>query len=94
MDQEIVEKVLRMLSDDMDGIEGKSTMMHQIEDCPNPLTCDMHDSELKGTEIPGEGEMENKGLPSLDGAKEGDGEKEPSEGLSPAEAEELRKLLK
>lgn len=90
-----IEKALAMLSGDMDSLEGKSAMAHSLDDCPDPLGCDMHESENaepladKGLTI----EIKGAGMPTLDGAKAPESEGM-GEGLSDEEAEALKKLLK
>lgn len=90
----MLEKVLSLLADDMDDMEGKSAMVHSSEECPDPLTCGQHDDEMSKSLTPDGGEPVKMGMPSLDGVKEGDDDSKAEEGLSPEEADELRKLLK
>lgn len=89
----MIDMALEKLMGDMDDLEGKGAMSHSMEDCPDPLGCKMHDSDVGENLSPEPSvkiEVHKMGLPSMDGGKEeGKGE-----GLSPEEAEELRKLLK
>ncbi len=104
---ELMDVALEKLMGDMDDVEGSSAMSHSAEDCPDPLGCKMHDSEMADNlsgaekkegdpilaiEIKGKGE----GLPSMEGAKEDKAEEavEHADGLSADEAEELFELLK
>jgi len=97
----LFDAALDKLMGDMDDMEGTSAMAHSQEECPDPLGCKMHDGEL-GKELAPEGgepaavkiEIKKLGMPSLDGAKEGDGEGKAEEGLSPEDEEALKKLLK
>ena len=87
----------KMMSE-LDDIEGSSAMSHSAEECPDPLTCSAHDSELGDALSGGDKEpavsieVHKMGLPSLDGAKMEEGDK--AEELGPDEVEALRKLLK
>ena len=98
--EELLDKVLAMLSGDMDDMEGSAAMKHSQEDCPDPLGCTMHESE-NAEPLAGKGEaplgveieVKKMGVPSLDGDSASDDSKA-EDGLSPEEAEELRKLLK
>ena len=97
---ELLDMALEKLMGDMDELEGKGAMAHSLEECPDPLNCTMHDMEESHKLMPEDGkpavsiEVHKMGMPTLDGEKaEGDGEKA-EEGLSPEEAEELKKLLK
>lgn len=90
---ELFDKALDQLMGDMDDLEGKGAMAHSTEECPDPLNCKDHEIESGENLTPGEPslkiEVHKLGMPSLDGAKESEGE-----GLSAEEAEELKKLLK
>jgi hypothetical protein len=97
MDKEkLIDMALEAISSDMDDLEGKSALEHSLEECPDPLTCDMHKGELSdnlskdekpdGIEV----EVHKIGMPSLEGEKFGKAE----DGLSPEEADELKKLIK
>lgn len=92
----LFDAALDQLMGDMDDMEGHSAMAHSVEDCPDPFNCEEHDGELGKDLTPDGGEpivkveVHKAGMPTLDGAKEGKAE----EGLSPEEAEELKKLLK
>jgi hypothetical protein len=95
----LLDMALEKLMGDMDDLEGASAMSHSAEECPDPLSCKAHDSELGENLTPGEKspaaveiEVHKGGLPSMDGEKSEDSKAE--DGLSPEEAEELRKLLK
>jgi len=85
---------------DMDDMEGKGAMAHSSEECPDPLTCGQHDIEAGESLAGGDGsptvkiEVSKGGLPSLTGDKAEGEESKAEEGLSPEEAEELRKLLR
>jgi hypothetical protein len=87
---------LEKMMGELDDVEGSSAMSHSQDECPDPLTCGQHDAEQAHSLSPGgDGvtiEVKKMGLPSLDGSKEEEGEG--SEGLSPEEADQLRKLLK
>lgn len=90
----MLEKALDLLMEDMDSIEGKDATSHEMEDCPDPLGCTMHDSDEGEHLTPGDPaikiEIKKDGLPSMEGEKEGD---KAVEGLSPEDAEALKKLL-
>ena len=92
--EELLDKVLAMLSGDMDDMEGSEAMKHSQEDCPDPLGCTMHDSELgdslTGLDKPDGLKLEVSKVGLAPGASE-EGEKG---GLSPEEADALRKLLR
>lgn len=105
---DLMEMALEKLVGDMDELEGKSSMEHSVEDCPDPLGCTMHEGE-SGDALSGDGnggvEIEIKkigsGLPSMKGTPGESAAEEMAEhegaaedGLSPEEAEALRKLLK
>lgn len=94
---EIMNMVLDRLVDEMDEVEGNSSMAHSQEECPDPLGCTMHDgehgdnlSEGKPSGVEVEIKKLGEGMPSMEGAKEDAAE----DGLSDDDAEELRKLLK
>lgn len=94
-----IEFALDKIMHELDEIEGEGAMSHDLDDCPNPLVCDMHNSDLSDSmsqEKPAAIKIEVKkmGMPSLDGEEEGDKEESLGEGLSLEEAEELKKLLK
>ncbi len=97
---ELLDKALEMLMGDMDDMEGSAAMAHSADDCPDPLGCTEHDGELGKNMTPDGGapsvkiEVSKGGLPSLDGVKAPDEEGKSEEGLSPEEAEALKKLLK
>jgi hypothetical protein len=100
---EMMEMALEKLAGDMDDIEGHGAMAHSAEECPDPLSCSMHDDEhgdnlskvepgtADGVEI--EIKKVGPGMPSMDGEKE-EPEGKAEDGLSEEDAEELRKLLK
>jgi hypothetical protein len=92
----LFDAALDRIMSELDDVEGGSAMSHTADDCPDPLGCTMHDSENAGS-LSGDGavkiEVSKMGLPSLDGGPE-EGESKAEDGLSPEEAEELRKLLK
>lgn len=103
MDKEkMIDMALEKIMEDMDGLEGHSAMEHSLEDCKDPLTCEQHSGELGHHLTPDGGEPAVKievhkiGMPTMDGDKlpeEGE-DKKAEEGLSPEEAEQLKKLLK
>ena len=95
---DLLDRALEKIFDELDEIEGKVATSHSAEDCPDPLNCPEHESELgehlSPEKLPGESEpaavkieVHKMGMPTLDGKKA-------EEGLSPEEAEELKKLLK
>lgn len=97
----LFDMALEKLMGDMDDMEGKGAMSHSAEECPDPLTCDQHDSELGEHLTPGEHEpaavkieVHKLGMPSLDGVKDEEEGSKADEGLSPEEAEALKKLLR
>lgn len=105
----LMDIALEKLAGDMDDLEGSAAMSHSAEDCPDPLGCKMHDSELGENLSPAAAEkMDGKpmveieikkmgeGLPSMEGEKEDAAEEavEHADGLSADEAEELFELLK
>jgi hypothetical protein len=100
--EEMLDKVLAMLSGDMDDIEGRGAMEHSMDECPDPLGCTMHDGEhgdslsglAAGDKSPAAVTLEVKkgGLPSMEGEL-GDGEKA-EDGLDPDTLDALKKLLK
>ena len=98
--RDMMDEVLSKLMGDMDDLEGKSAMSHSLEECPDPMNCEQHNEELGHHLTPDGGEPAVKieihkgGLPSMDGKSADEEGKKAEEGLSPAEAEELRKLLK
>ena len=98
--EDLLDMALEKIMGEMDDVEGHSAMEHSLEDCPDPLNCDQHGLEAGKNLTPEPSaikiEIHKPGMPTLDGEKlseEGEGTKS-DEGLSPAEAEELRKLLK
>ncbi len=104
----LMDVALEKLMGDMDDLEGHSAMSHSAEDCPDPLGCKMHDSEMGDNLSPASVEKHGEpvvsievkkmgdGLPSMEGAKEDAAEEavEHADGLSADEAEELFELLK
>lgn len=99
----LLDKALDMLIGDMDDMEGHGAMSHSLEECPDPLMCSEHDSELGDMapekEEPGspaavEVTVHKMGLPTMDGKSEKDESEEGGDHLTPEEAEELKKLLK
>ena len=89
---ELFDKALDQLMGDMDDMEGKGAMAHSSEECPDPLNCKEHEMESAdnlSSEPAVKIEVHKMGMPTLDGAKES-----AEEGLSPEEAEELKKLLR
>ena len=98
----MMDQVLAMISEDMDGTEGKSAMSHSAEECTDPMTCTDHDDEL-GKAMTPDGvpavkiEVSKLGIPSMDGAKDEpslDDKGEAGEGLSEEDANILKKLLR
>ena len=101
---DLLDKALEMIMGDLDDVEGSGAMSHSAEECPDPLTCSAHDSELGSSLEPDDKgpavkiEVSKLGIPSMDGAKEEEpdlndkGEK--GESLSPEDAEILKKLLR
>ncbi len=94
----LLDMALEKLMGDMDDMEGSNAMSHSAEDCPEPLTCGEHDGELGKDLTPDGGKVEievhKDGLPSMDGVTAEDQEGKAEDGLSPEEAEALKKLLK
>ena len=98
----LMDMALEKIIGELDDVEGRGAMSHTLEECPNPESCDMHDMELGKSLAPEDGhdgavkiEISKLG-PSMEGAANPDSlaEGKEEEGLSPEEAEELRKLLK
>lgn len=100
---DLMDKALEMILNDMDDMEGNRATSHSLEECPDPLSCSQHDSELgdmapeKDENEPGspaavEITVHKMGIPSMEGEKL----KEEDEGdhLTSEEAEDLKKLLK
>lgn len=96
----LIDKALDMISSDMDGMEGHSAMSHSIEDCPDPMNCSMHDSELGDNVAPEQepgspGAVEvtvhKMGMPSMEGKSASD---EEDDHLTPEDVEVLKKILK
>ena len=97
-DDDMIDRALALLSGDMDDLEGSGAMQHTLDECPDPLGCKMHEDEkadpLSTLDEPSVTVTIGKGLPTL-GVPGDKGEDEKAEdGLSPEDAEELRKLLK
>ena len=97
----MMDMALEKIMGELDEVEGHSAMEHSLEDCPDPFTCEQHSGELGKNLAPEEPaavkiEIHKPGMPSLDGEKlpEEGAEGKAEEGLSPEEAEQLRKLLK
>jgi hypothetical protein len=100
---DMLEMALDRIIGELDDIEGHEAMDHSLEECPDPLNCKMHEGELSENMTPDGGvpaavkiEVHKVGMPTLDGKElpaEGKGHRA-EEGLSPAEAEALKKLLK
>lgn len=93
----LFDAALDRIMGELDDVEGDSAMSHSADDCPDPLSCKMHDEEhgdsLSGKPAGLEIEVKKMGMPSLDGDYP-ESESKAEDGLSPEEAEELRKLLK
>ena len=94
----MLDKALELVMGDLDDMEGSSAMSHSMDECPDPLTCGQHDSDLGDglSKEPAAVSIEvHKGLPSLDGEKAPslDDKGEDGEDMSPEDAEILRKLL-
>lgn len=95
---DLMEMALEKLVGDMDDLEGAAAMAHDVEECPDPLSCTMHESE-SGEALSSDAKPGDKpGLPSMKGTPskgDGDGAESPAEdGLSDEEKEALRNLLK
>jgi hypothetical protein len=99
----MIEAALSKLMDDMDGMEGDAAMQHDMSECPDPMGCTMHDSELGQSLTPNpkpDLAIEIKGPEESGDSLLGKSMEEgsPAEGaegkLSPEEAEVLKKLLK
>lgn len=97
----LFDAALDRIMSELDEVEGGSAMSHSAEECPDPMSCRMHDDEL-GESLSGDKDkapaaveikVSKLGMPSLDGDSP-EGESKAEDGLSPEEAEELRKLLK
>ncbi len=93
----LFDAALDRIMSELDEVEGGSAMSHSAEDCPDPLGCKEHDGEhadsLSGKEPAAvKIEVSKLGMPTLDGGK-AEGESKAEDGLSPEEAEELRKLI-
>ncbi|MDE2099558.1 MAG: hypothetical protein KGL39_20060 [Patescibacteria group bacterium] len=90
MDHEsIIDRALAMLGNDMDDIEGKASMAHSMEDCPDPLNCAMHDDE-SGESLSGL----DKPAVTIEVHKDTGPIGEMGDGLKEDEAEMLKKLLR
>ena len=92
----MLDAVLDRIMNELDDVEGGAAMHHSMEECPDPLSCDMHESENanplaehEGHPVVADIEVKKMGIPSLDSAEDSKAE----DGLSPEEAEELKKLL-
>ena len=97
MDREkMLDLALEKMEQEIESIEGDEANSHSMEECKDPLNCPQHMAEM------GEGLSKEPaavkievhklaGMPSLEGEMKGE---KAEEGLSPDEAEELRKLLK
>lgn len=102
---DLLDKALEMIMGDLDDIEGSGAMSHSAEECPDPLTCSDHDSELGSALAPGEKEpaalkieVSKMGMPSMEGpsAEEPsiDDKGEHGEELDAEDVEALKKLLR
>lgn len=94
---ELLDKVLEMLSGDMDDIEGAGAMAHSMDECSDPLGCKMHDAAEGESLTPGDKpavviEEKKMGLPSMEGELGEGGKAE--DGLDPDALEALKKMLK
>ena len=106
MDKEkLMDMALEKIIGELDDVEGRGAMAHSLEECPDPLNCNMHDGELGDSLTPDGGvqkgepaavkiEVSKLGLPTMDGEKNPGDEEKAEDGLSPEEAEQLRKLLR
>jgi hypothetical protein len=99
--EDLLDMALEKIMGELDDIEGKSSMEHSLEDCPDPFNCEQHSGELGKSLTPDGGEpaavkieVHKVGVPSLDGKPIPEDGKKAEEGLSSDEAETLRKLLK
>lgn len=96
----LFDRALDRLLGDMDDIEGREVMEHSADECPDPLGCTQHEIEhsdnlsTEGDPAVVKVEVKKARMPSLDGATEESEEASEAAGLTPEEAEELRKLLK
>ena len=99
-DDEMMEAALMRIMDDLDGIEGKSANSHSLEECPDPMNCTQHDSEVSDNLTPEGGKpaadltiVVGKGMMPKLGSMEKGEEGKAEEGLSAEESAELEKLL-
>ncbi len=101
---DLLDKALEMIMGDLDDIEGSGAMSHSADECPDPLTCSAHDSELGSALAPGDKEpavkieVSKMGLPSMDGEKDAEpsieDKGEHGEELDAEDVEALKKLLR
>ena len=101
---DLLDKALEMIMGDLDDMEGSSAMSHSADECPDPLTCGAHDSELGSALAPGDKEpavkieVSKMGLPSMDGEKAEepsiDDKGEHGESLDQEDIDALKKLLR
>jgi hypothetical protein len=102
---DLLDKALEMIMGDLDDVEGSSVMSHSADECPDPLTCSAHDSELGSALAPGDKEPEGVkievkkiGMPSMEGDKAEepsiDDKGEHGEELDAEDVEALKKLLR
>jgi hypothetical protein len=96
----LLDMALDMLGNDMDGMEGRAAREHSIDQCDDPLMCDMHADE-NGEALSGLGpdkveagdgggvsiEVKKLGMPSMEAGGKAE------ESLDPEEQDALRKLL-
>lgn len=91
----MLEMALDKIMGDLDDVEGKSAMAHEMDECPDPLNCKMHEGSSSDNLTPEGGmpaikiEVSKMKMPSMDGKSAED-----MDGLSDDESEELKKLLK
>ena len=94
---DLLDKALELIMGDLDDMEGKGAMSHSADECPDPLTCGAHDSELGGS-LTDEKPAVKMGLPSLDGEKSDepsiDDKGEHGESLDQEDIDALKKLLR
>lgn len=91
----MLEMALDKIMGDLDDVEGKGAMAHGMDECPDPLNCKMHEGNSSDNLTPDGGmpsikiELSKMHMPTMDGKSAED-----ADGLSDAESEELKKLLK
>ena len=91
---DMLDSALSRIIGELDDIEGHEAMEHSMEECPNPLECEMHrptmekpeemDHEINPGEMEGKPKIASIEVHKMEGPEE----------LSPEDAEMLKKLLK